>query len=323
MIKNLIIFFTVLIFFSNIHAQENRLLIQDLDLKAYISLDREQYRIGDDIYLNVEMINQTSDAVKFYSSPYKLNNIKLQVLNLQDGNLLEERYNKIVENNKLRQERPELFKLKEKTLYPDEVLKFKINLPEYFQFKDQGRYKIRIEFDPFPSCTRAHKIFISNPLFLILKDSIIDEEYKDLIFKLKELEEKRRYTPEGTIKFMLDSYKSGDWESYYLYQNLDTVILQYDVFKDKFLKASKVMKKKVISDFKQWNITRKNRKIDTFKILDVYHSYKNKSSIVKCRVKYRAPAVYKNFIYKYKLLQKGIKWIVVDIDVHTYSKKHK
>ena len=77
---------------------------------------------------------------------------------------------------------------------------------------------------------------------------------------------------------------------------------------------------------KRWNKVQrqfKNRKIDTYEILDVYHSYKNKSSIVKCRVKYRAPAVYKTYIYKYKLLQKGIKWIIVDIDVHTYSKKRK
>lgn len=320
--KNILSYILIIFcFITYINAQDNRLLIQDLDLKAYISLDREEYRIGDDIYLNVEIINQSSEPVKFYTSPYKLNNIKIYILNLQQGDILEEKYSEIIKRNELKKDKPELFQFQEKTLYPDEVLKFRINLPEYFKFTDNGRYKIKIEFDPFANTTSAHKIHISNPLFLILKKRQSDETLDEIIQELKKFEEKKRYTPEGTIEFMLNSYKKGEWDGYFLYQDLDKLILQYDRFRDRYIKASKVMKKKIIDEFKTWLINRKNRKIDYFEILDVFHSYKDKKSVVKCKVKYKAPALYKTFIYNYQLKQQAHKWIVKNVDVLTYSKE--
>ena len=209
--KKHIIAFLLLTCITGINAQDNRLFIKDLDLKVYISLENEHYRIGEDIYLYVEIVNQSDDPVEFDTSPYKLNNTKLFVKNLQTGELLEERYSKIVENNNLKKERPELFKLKKTVLYTDEILKFKINLPEYFEFDKFGRYKITIKFDPFPAYTIKHKNFTSNPLYLALKDRLIDEEYKELVKLLNEIEEQKRYTPKGTIEFILNSYIKEDW----------------------------------------------------------------------------------------------------------------
>ncbi len=321
--KRYIIALLILAWITGINAQDNRLLIKDLDLKVYISLDRENYRIGEDIYLSVEIINQSSDYVEFDTSAYKLNNTKLFVGNLQTGELLEEKYSKIVEDNKLEKSRPELFKLNKTALYTDEILKFKLNLPEYFEFEEMGRYKVYIEFDPFPASSKKHKIQ-SNPIFLILKDRLMEEVLKVQIKKLKETEDKKRYTPKGAIDFMLESYKNGDWENYFMYQNLDKIILQYNQFKNKYQRASRIMKKKIIEDFKKWIIKREDKEIDEnekYEILNIDHSYKEKTAVVKCRITYKKPALYRTYIYEYHLYQDGVKWIINDIGVITYSKK--
>ncbi|MBU1077792.1 MAG: hypothetical protein KKH98_10900 [Spirochaetes bacterium] len=295
--------------------------VNDLELKAFLSLDREQYRIEEDIYLNVEVMNTSEDPVSFYVSPYKLNNVKLYILNLQNGLILDEKYSRILENNDLKKEKPELFEYTTKTLYPDEVYKFRINLPEYFDLPEPGRYKVKLEFDPFANSTLPHKIMISNPLFFVLKDSIKDEAFNNMILSLKKIEEEKTYTPQGTIEFMLNAYQKGNWDGYFLYQDLNAVIMQYDKFRDRYLKASTVMKQKIISEFKEWIMSRPEKEIEKYDILDVYHSLTDKSSVVKCKVTYKSPALFKTYIYKYKLIQKGVKWIVVDIDVQTYSKE--
>ena len=96
-----------------------------------------------------------------------------------------------------------------------------------------GRYKIAIDFDPFPKDKKRHKSILSNPIFLKLKDRVVDEEYKDIIKRLKDKEEKKIYKPKGTVDFMLKSYMRGDWDNYFRYQDLDKVILQYNHFKHK------------------------------------------------------------------------------------------
>ncbi len=306
---------------TNAYGENNRLLIQDLDLKVNISLEQEIHRIGKDIYLYVEVINQSGDVVKFMISPYKLNNIKIMINNLQNGEFLEERYSKVVEDNKLHEKRPEFFEFYETVLYSDEIYKFKINLPEYFEFKDRGRYKITLHYDTFPEDTKPHKKFISNSLYLVLKEPILVEDYKELIMYLKKKEEERVYIPEGTIKFMLDAYRQGNWEHYFLYLDLDTVILRYDKFKDKYNKASNVMKKEIIEEFKEWAKNRKEKVIEEYKILTVDHSYEKKTCVVTCKVKYKKPALYRTYFYEYSLHQEGIKWILDDIDVISYSKE--
>ncbi len=181
--------------------------------------------------------------------------------------------------------------------------------------------KVNLNYDPFPEDTKPHKKFISNSLHLILKEPVIVEDTKELFMYLKKREEERQYTPEGTITFMLDSYMKGNWDHYFLYQNLDTVIFKYDQFKDKYSKASKVMKKKTISDFREWVKNRKEKKIEEYKILNVDHSYEKNTSVVTCKIKYKKPALYRTYFYKYLLRQEGIKWIVDDIDVISYSKE--
>ncbi|MDD5065554.1 MAG: hypothetical protein PHF84_00770 [bacterium] len=310
----------MLILYSNT-AYGQALAIKDLGLKVKISLDREKYRIAEETFLNVEINNEENDAVHFYTSPYKLNNCKIEVLNLQQGEALEERYSKLVEKNNLKQEKPELFMNRETALYPDEVLKFKMNLQEYFEFPEPGRYKIQVVFDPFPGETQEHTVYLSNPLYLILDKSAVQKEYDDIVDRLKSLEDAKVYAPDSTIQYILDAYKRKDWNNYFLYQKLPNLILRYDPFKAQYLNASENMKGKVIADFKQWVMNQKEREIDQYEILEVFHAVKENKATVKCKVKYTKYSDFNTFYYLYTLRREGTKWFLEDVDVLSYSKE--
>jgi len=305
------------------HAEESRLLVQDLDLKVYISLDHEIYRIDKDIYLFIEVMNRSSGPVQFITSPYKLNNVKMEIKNLQTGELVEEKYSKIMKDNDMKNLRPELFNFNKTTLYPDEILKFKINLPEYYIFSQPGQYKITVHYDPFPDNAAPHTILPSNSLYLILKESQLDEDYKDLMNYLKKKEEEKSYTPEEALKFILDTYMQENWKNHFLYINLDSIIKRYDEFKDRYKNASMPLKKEIIEDFKEWWKKRQDMKIDYYKILKVNKIYEedNNTCQIECKVKYKMPAIYRTYYYIYTLKQKGIKWFLEDIQVKSYSKE--
>lgn len=316
--KHIILIF--IIFLMNILHAEN-LFVQNFDLKVNISFEKEKYRIGEDIFLNVEVINNQDDAVKFYTSPYKLNNIKIQILNLKQGEVVEEKYSKILEINNLKQDKPELFIFNNRTLYPDEVLKYKINLPDYFDFLEDGRYKIQIQFDPFPNVKTEHKIFLSNYVYLLLDKSIVDQGYQNIIMELKQKEEKKFYLPQETIEFMLKAYMHKDWDDYFLYQDLNKVIMQYEQFSKRYVQASDIMKQQIIEEYKNWVMTQKNKEIEDYQLLDVFQSYEKDKSIVKCKVRYKKPAFNRTFYYQYTLYRDGNKWKVDEIEVLNYSKE--
>lgn len=319
--KKVLLFINFLLIFQLLDAQENRVLNQNLNLKVNISFDRERYRIGEATELNIEISNLHDDVVLFYTSPYKLNNFKIKILDLQQGEELEEQYSKLVELNNLKQEKPELFILKETRLYPDEILKVKIDLQEYFEFKKPGRYKIEVEFNPFPYQDNDRYLLISHPVYLQLDKSRIQRDYDDIVEKLRSIEEAKSYSPDGTIQFMLEAYQRKDWNDYFLYQNLRTILLQYEPFKSRFMRSSENRREKIIEEFKNWMINQKNKELENYQILEFNQSNVENKSYVKCKIKYRKPAEFNTYYYQYTLHKEGIKWIVDDVEVLSYSKE--
>jgi len=318
--KRLLLFIIIIFTYYNLLIGESNILSKNINLKVYISFTQDIFRINDDINLYIEVYNLSDEPVTFKVSHYKLNNIKITVYNLQNGEIMEMRPERLKYDKELKTFKPEQFTLNVKTLYPDEIYKFKINLTEYFDFKKPGKYKIKINFDPFPNIKYPHKVFISNPVTIELKEPLIVETYKKLIQELKEKEEQTLRDPKSTIEFMLNAYMQKDWKNYFLYQNLDTIILKYNQFKNKYLKASPAMKKEIISEFKNWIINRKNREMEEYQIKNVNHSYTEKKAVVECLIKFKKPATFRSFLYKFYLHQQGIKWIVDDLDVIVYYK---
>lgn len=319
--KKILLILSFLLIGIVLSADENRLLVRDHDLKAVISFDREKYRIGEETVMNVEILNLENEAVNFYTSPYKLNNIRINLLDLQKGETLEEKYSRLVEISRMKEEKPELFRTEQKRLYPDEVLKFRIDLQEYFEFAEPGRYKVRVEFDPFPGMPEEHRVIISNPVYLRLEKSPARKEVDDLIHELSKIEEAKSYTPDGTVRFMLDAYGRKDWANYFLYQDLSTLILQYAPFRQRFLTASESLRAGITAEFKNWFMNQKNRDLENYTVLEFSQSNEENRASVRCRVKYKKPAEFNTFYYLYWLRREGVKWIVYDVEVISYSKE--
>ncbi len=282
-----------------------------LPIKIFISIADNIYRTDDDIILNIEVNNLSSEPISFYKSDNKLNNFRINILNLNNASLLDM---KDISYS-------DAFNKREFTLFPDEVYKVKLNLKDYFQFPKEGRYKIKVEFDPYLNKSIIYTKYISNPIYLNLKPSLRKEQEDQYIADLIKKEKEKTYTPEETIKAMLDARKKHDWKNYFRYQNLNKIILQNDIFKKKFLNASNAMKKKLIKAYKNYIKARKDYEIESYEITLVTHSYTRHESTVECTIFYKKPAIYRAYSYIFKLKQKGNKWIIDDYDTKSYIKR--
>ncbi|MBN1897644.1 MAG: hypothetical protein JW827_02620 [Spirochaetes bacterium] len=291
--------------------------IKDLPVKVYISFDKQSYRLDEDITLNIEIKNTGADRILLYLAGYKKENFKVKLINLKNASLIEE---KDPGEEDLKRFNPELFSPRDIFLYPDESYKTGIDLEDFYQLSEAGRYKIMVSFNPYPM-KKDYIQFESNPVYIEIKPTLKNQIETEIINEIVKREESRLYTPAGMVQFMLDSKVRGDKDNYYLYQDLDRIIMNYDPYKEKYLKASDTMKKDIIEEFKKWDINRVDRQIAEYKIMDVFESFEDNTAIVKVMINYKPPAVFQRYVYQFNLEKKGIKWILKDMDVLTHLKK--
>lgn len=307
----------VLLLLPLILSAREPVYIKDLPVEVYISFDKPSYRLDEDISLKIELKNRGPDKILIYLSAYKFENFTINILNLKNASSVPL---KKIDISSLKRAEPEIFIPREIHLYPDEIYKVQIDIEDYFELKEPGRYKITVEFNPYPMQKDSDIKFISNPVYLILEPSLKQQIEAEIIREIKEREERKVYTPEGMIRFMLDSKIRGDAENYFLYQNLGTIILKYARFKDRYLNASETMKKEIIEEFKKWLMSQKEMQIEEYKILEVHQSFEKQTATVKCKIRYKPPSIFRTYIYEFYLIKKGIKWILNDFEVLAYLK---
>ncbi len=313
------LFFLLILITSSLIAEP--IFIKELPVKVYISFDKPYYAMDEEIPLNIEVQNKGNESILLYLEAFKLDNFDIKILNLKDASPVQRDDTYIEE---LKSSSPELFHPRSFQLYPDEIYKVEVDINKEFKFKEDGRYKIIVEFKPYPMKGGEDIKFVSNPIYLDLKPSEQMRIEQEIIEQINKREEEKVYTPEGTIQFMLDSKIRGDFVNYYRYQNLDKIIQKYDEFKNLYNDASLNMKEDIIEKFKKWDMNRKDRKIPSiagYKILDVYQSFEKDEATVKCQITYKKPAIFPTYIYQFYLKRQGKKWIVDDFDVINYVKK--
>lgn len=317
--KIYLLFFLLILITSSLIAEP--IFIKELPVKVYISFDKPYYAMDEEIPLNIEVQNKGNESILLYLEAFKLDNFDIKILNLKDASPVQRDDTYIEE---LKSSSPELFHPRSFQLYPDEIYKVEVDINKEFKFKEDGRYKIIVEFKPYPMKGGEDIKFVSNPIYLDLKPSEQMRKEQEIIEQINKREEEKVYTPEGTIQFMLDSKIRGDFVNYYRYQNLDKIIQKYDEFKNLYNDASLNMKEDIIEKFKKWDMNRKDRKIPSiagYKILDVYQSFEKDEATVKCQITYKKPAIFPTYIYQFYLKRQGKKWIVDDFDVINYVKK--
>jgi len=317
--KIYLLFFLLILITSSLIAEP--IFIKELPVKVYISFDKPYYAMDEEIPLNIEVQNKGNESILLYLEAFKLDNFDIKILNLKDASPVQRDDTYIEE---LKSSSPELFHPRSFQLYPDEIYKVEVDINKEFKFKEDGRYKIIVEFKPYPMKGGEDIKFVSNPIYLDLKPSEQMRIEQEIIEQINKREEEKVYTPEGTIQFMLDSKIRGDFVNYYRYQNLDKIIQKYDEFKNLYNDASLNMKEDIIEKFKKWDMNRKDRKIPSiagYKILDVYQSFEKDEATVKCQITYKKPAIFPTYIYQFYLKRQGKKWIVDDFDVINYVKK--
>ena len=121
-------------------------------------------------------------------------------------------------------------------LKPNEVYGLRINISEWFEFEQHGKYEIRGIF--YPGLKSGRRRIASNVLNLDLRPAYTEE------IRIAEKERERselqaeKLAPYEVVDHMLTALQNDDYETYFLFLKFDEFILQFENAGNKFRRAS-------------------------------------------------------------------------------------
>jgi hypothetical protein len=211
-------------------------------------------------------------------------------------------------------------------LKPNEVYGVRIDIGDWFDFKEPGEYVIKGVFYPNLITESENVIITEKELYLNLNppytEDVKEQEREKEILRLKT----ENFPPYEVVKQMLDALMAGDFEKYFLHIEFDKFILQFDNAERKYLGAKDIDKKTVIKDFK--NYIKGENQLESMPYSDTipvdYDIVKTVIEKSDAQVTVIETFKYINLVeekqYTYYLHLYGDKWRLVEYDVVNIAK---
>ena len=198
------------------------------------------------------------------------------------------------------------------TLYPGEEFSVSVDLNNWYEISNNGRYQIQAWFNN----KEEHKKIYSNPLNINLKPSGRIIAKLQLEETLAEEERQTTMSPEGTILYMMSAMKDHDWESVFKYIDFSKFMWAYAPYGQEYRSATTDEDKQtVVDNFKNWfKKAPLYANVNQFKLQNVVYPNDPKERIVYCFVGYAKKTNPNDFLYTFSLRQKGNKWYVYNVE---------
>jgi hypothetical protein len=247
MVQKLIFQLLFILFISTIFAEESRISQDSLILKIELSTPKI-FKQNDNIYLDIKLINNSPSPVSTFISDDKKYCFDFQILTMQNQEI-EHSKDYITSFHRVQT----IFKSKI-DLEPNQGYSYKISLNDYFEMDKTGQFYIKGFYYPElkNSDNKDQKTLMSNQLTINIKPKDLEEKF---ISEKKSVEEEKRLNaekraPDEIIEYMLNARMNKEWEKYFLYLDLEKLILTNNLFKNNFLKADSEKQKELIAQFK-------------------------------------------------------------------------
>ena len=282
---------------------------EDNLLQFQLSAAKQNYVESEPILVKLTIRNITSEPQTISSFPEAALTYELNIFD-SDRRLMRKR--KEIRAFQKSDLKPGLKDDRTVTLYPGEEFSVSVDLNNWYEITNIGRYQIQAWFN---SKDEHRKIF-SNPLNINLKPSgriIARLQIEDV---LAEEERLTTMTPEGTVTYMLGAMKDQDWESAFKYMDFAKLMWAYAPYGQDFRAAVTDEEKQAVVDrFKNWF---KNdwlyAHVGKFKLQNVVYPNDPKERIVYCFVGYEKKVNPNDFLYTFSLRQKGNKWYLYNVE---------
>jgi hypothetical protein len=295
----------------------------DKDSSIEVSIrfyNKQIYYISNPIIVEFQIVNNGIDPFLFITSFNKIFTFDFDISSMtkrkvmhSNGYEIERRRFEPIFNDKI-------------ILKPNEVYGVRIDIGDWFDFKEPGEYVIKGVFYPNLITESENVIITEKELYLNLNppytEDVKEQEREKEILRLKT----ENFPPYEVVKQMLDALMAGDFEKYFLHIEFDKFILQFDNAERKYLGAKDIDKKTVIKDFK--NYIKGENQLESMPYSDTipvdYDIVKTVIEKSDAQVTVIETFKYINLVeekqYTYYLHLYGDKWRLVEYDVVNIAK---
>ena len=182
--------------------------------------NRSIYHVDDEIIVEFQIFNRGLEPCTFYTSFNPLFTFDFEIRTTTNRQVSHSKYYTINTTQF------EPFMIDKIVLKPNEVYGIRLNISEWFDLTQHGRYEIRGVF--YPNLKTGPKKEYSNVLPLDLRPSYSDE------IRVAEKERERRelqaaiLAPYEVIEHMLIALQNDDLDTYFLFVRFEEFILQFE-----------------------------------------------------------------------------------------------
>lgn len=320
--KKLFILTSVIIFnaliITNIYGAAN---VNQSSLILKIELVNPKiYKQNEDIYIDVKILNKSESSISTLITDDKKFCFDFEIYSMQNQTL-EHRKEYVTSFHKVQTIFKSIINID-----PSEGYNYRVRLNEYFDMNITGQYYIKGFYYPnLKTNNTKENTIISNQLTINVRPEDIDDKY---IVEKKSVEEEKRLnaekrSPDEVIKYMLEARMTGQWEKYFLYMDLDKLILNNNKFKNSYLKKDLERQKEILAEYKEY--LKKDTIEDISFLPHGFEIIKTEYSQGKGKVDVLVDFKYIDFIetkyYTFFLNKKGDIWYVTDYEVMNYGVK--
>ena len=318
----LVIFLSLLSIF-NIFSQNSSSSISNYYDGIVIKIEQANPKVyyqNDELYINIKVLNTNKDEKSLLIANDKKFSFDFQMVTMQNKSLEHSKeyitsFHKVqpVFNSNLR-------------LAPDEGYVFEARLNDYFNLDTPGQYYIKCNFYPELKMNNSEtNVIISNLLSINIRPGNIADN--KIIEQTSLEEEKKLYltkrSPDDVVDFMLNARMNGEWDKFYLYLDLNKLILTNNNFKDKFLKADTERQRDMIAQYKEYL---KKNTIDEISFLPnkfkiVKTEYSEGKGKVEAIITFKYLDYEESKYYTYYLNKKNDIWLVTSYEVMNLERK--
>ena len=309
---------TIIISFS-LFSQEDKLLHKktnyNSEIMVIIELSKPKIFLqNDEIYINVKIFNSSDDEAVCLIAHDKRFSLDFQMVTMRNRSIEHSKeyiisFHKVqpVFNSHIR-------------LASDEGYIYKVRLNDYFDLNRTGQFFIKCLYYPDLKLNNSIKnVIYSNQLSVNIRPTGIKEE---IIEEQESVEQEKRFyvtkrPPDEVVDFMLNARMKSEWEKYYLYLDLEKLILTNNNFRQKYVKADSEKQRELITKYKEYL---KKNTIDEISFLPtkfeiIKTEYTEGRGKVDVLIYFKYQQYNEKKYYTYFLNKKGNIWYIYSYEV--------
>lgn len=273
--------------------------------------EKQIYTPATPIELQISVRNESPDPFLFELAADKVFNLELNVTNLYNETLpASEKYIRERSSN-------QQVYYREIRLLPGEKFSFFVEAADFVSLNTPGIYFIQADFSPHLENSSS---LSSNTLTLHVQPSMDTEsDYRsDVVASTRQVLQKHQLPPDQVVDYMLSARQNNEWEKFFLYLNVEQLMLQNPLKKATYRRSSDREQIRMVEEYREML---KNEMVDTdillkpveYKVLKTEYTPEEATVLVDQEFKY--PDFTEKRRYMYYLHRPEGYWVIYNYQV--------